>query len=131
MSNVKMNLEFKQKFYGQLVKPDHSINIGQGEGTMAPYELLFGALGSCLHATFMSVAEKKKLSYESVDYDITGEKREKSPTTLKWVKVVVTVKGGNDEQKLTKSAELAAKFCSIYETLSQVAEMTLEVVFVD
>ena len=131
MSNVKMNLEFKDKFYGQLVKADHSIDIGQGENTMAPYELLFGALGSCLHATFMSVAKKKKLTYVSVDYDITGEKREESPTTLKWVKVVITIKGGSDENKLTKTAELAAKFCSIYETLSKVAEMKLEVAFVD
>lgn len=131
MSNVKVNLEFKDAFYGQLKTPSHEINVGQGEATMAPYELLYGALGSCLHATFMSVAHKKKCSYESVDYHITGEKREKSPTTLKWVKVTMTIKGASDEAQLRKSAELGAKFCSIYETLSQVAEMTLEVNFID
>lgn len=131
MSQVKMNLDFQDKFYGQLVKEDHSINIGQGQETMAPYELLFGALGSCLHATFMSIAKKKKISYEAVAYEIHGQKRQESPTTLEWVKVAMTIRGGSDEAKLQKSAEVAAKFCSIYETLSQVAKMTLEVNFIE
>ena len=129
MNNIIMKLNFKDTFRGQLNKENHSIEIGKGQDAMAPYELLYGALGSCLHATFMSIAEKKKINFESVDYEITGQKREKPPTTLEYVNVSMTIKGGSDQEKLKKSAQMAAKFCSIYETLSQVADMNLEVNF--
>jgi len=68
-----------------------------------PYDLLLMSLGSCLYATFEDIISKKKLSYEKLIMDITGEKRTETPTTL--------------------------KYCSIYNTLAHVAEMHSEMEF--
>ncbi|MBN2794705.1 MAG: OsmC family protein [Clostridia bacterium] len=131
MSTLKVDVNFNDTFSGQLVGPRGQAEIGAKEGTVAPYDMLFGALASCLHATFMGIAQKKKISYESVHYEVTGEKREEVPTILKWVNVKMTVKNAEKEAGLIKAAELASQYCSIYHTLSQIAEMKLDVEFID
>lgn len=129
MSKQRVQVEFGQDFRGQLIGPRGQAEIGSGEGTVAPYDMLFGALASCLHATFMGIAQKKRVGFESVAYEVTGEKREEVPTILTWVNVKMIIKGGEKPSGLTKAAHLAAEYCSIYHTLSQVAEMTLDVEF--
>ena len=125
-----VQVKFNDEFKGELIGPRGTTQIGAEEGTVAPYDMLYGALASCLHATFMSIAKKKRIAYESVNYDVTGEKREEVPTILKWVNVKMTIKNADKEVGLKKAAELAAEYCSIYHTLSQIAEMTLEVEFI-
>ena len=99
-------------------------------GSLAPYDMLYGALASCLYSTFLDVAKKKHIDFDSVDMQVTGEKRTESPTTLKWVNVKMVIKNAQKEEGLLKSAELAAKYCSIYQTLAHVADMKLEVEFI-
>ena len=41
----------------------------------------------------------------------------------------MVIKNPSNEQQLLKSAELGAKYCSIYETISKVAKINLEVIF--
>lgn len=128
---LKVDLHFEDGFNGQLKGPRGEVTIGSKPDTMAPYDLLFGALASCFYATFLSVADKKRIKFESADIEVTGEKRDETPTILKWVTVKLTIKGAEKEKGLVKAAELGAEYCSIYYTLAQVAEMNLEVVFVD
>lgn len=129
MSVKKVNVVFGNTFRGQLQAPNGSAEIGTEEGTVSPYDMLFGALASCLYSTFLDVAEKKRISYDSMAIEVSGEKREEIPTILKWVHVKMTVKGADKEKGLRQAAELAAKYCSIYHTLAQVAEMKLEIYF--
>lgn len=131
MSKLKVDVQFDDSFSGQLIGPRGQAEIGAKEGTVAPYDMLFGALASCLHATFMGIAQKKKIGYESVHYDVTGEKREEVPTILKWVHVKMTIKGAEKQKGLVKAAEMASEYCSIYYTLSQIADMKLDVEFID
>jgi len=42
------------------------------------------------------------------------------------VKVKYEIEGSDNEKGLMRSAELAAKYCSIYQTLSHVADMSWE-----
>lgn len=129
MSKQRVEVKFGQEFKGELIGPRGTADIGSAEGTVAPYDMLFGALASCLHATFMGIAQKKRIGFEAVDYEVTGEKREAVPTILTWVHVKMTIKGAEKESGLIKAANLAAEYCSIYHTLSQIAEMTLDIVF--
>ncbi|MBU1144789.1 MAG: OsmC family protein [Firmicutes bacterium] len=122
-------IEWKDGFIGTMSSPTGKVILGDQDGGMQPYHLLFGALGSCFYATFLSIADKKRCSFDSANVEISGVKRTGEVATLETVFVKLVVKNPSNEIQLIKSAELGAKFCSIYQTLSKVAEMTLKVYF--
>lgn len=123
-TKVSAVLDFNSQFKGQLKLKEGSINIGLEANEARPYDLLQGALAACLHSTFLDILEKKRLTIEFAHYEIEGEKRDEVPTMLKSVKVTVTLPKGQEEA-LTKSMMLAKKYCSVFSTLSKVAEMEL------
>lgn len=97
----------------------------------SPYQLLLSGYASCLHATFMGIAEKMRISYESVTYKVDGVKREEVPTYLKTLHtdIVFTNVLEKDQKKVVKAMEKAEKYCSISAMISQVAEMTFTYTF--
>ncbi|MGI6433093.1 MAG: OsmC family protein [Sphaerochaetaceae bacterium] len=103
--------------------------IGQGEGKFRAYEMLLGALSHCVFSTFESIAEKMQFSYEKVDLDITGVKRDEKVALLKTVAINITASGVDDQQKFSKAFEIATRYCSIFQTLSHVAKMSWEISF--
>jgi len=129
MSIRKSDIYFSNAFKGEMVVESGSLPLGIEKGTFAPYDMLFGALASCLYATFLDVAEKKKINFESAHIVVTGEKREAVPTTLSWVDTKIIIKGAEKEKGLEKAFELATKYCSIYQTIGHVADMTWSVEF--
>lgn len=127
-----ISINFKEGFKG-LGKSDKGfeLKIGSDESSATPYDLLFMALGSCLYSTFEDIAMKKRISYENVEIEISGEKRDEVPTTLKNCHIVFNVKKASNEKGLEKAMELATKYCSIYQTIGQVSEMSWEITFSD
>jgi len=105
------------------------IKIGSDSGKSAPYDLLLGALSGCLYSTFESILEKMQITVKGTRYDIHGEKRDDKVATLKECHVNVTVMGAEDEKKTKKAMEIATRYCSIYQTLSKVADMSWEIAF--
>lgn len=131
MARQEVNVTFERDFVGTLMTDRGEVKLGKQEGGMTPYNLLLGGLASCLYHTFMEIADKKKIDYEAAFINIVGDKREEVPTTLMNVVMKVTVSGAAEEDKngLIKALDLAAKYCSIYQTLSHVAEMSHEIDF--
>ncbi|MBN2853657.1 MAG: OsmC family protein [Clostridia bacterium] len=129
METTSIEFDYGNRFYGVMHAPRAEINIGNRENQLSPYDMMFGALSSCLYATFLGITYKKKISFDSARMIITGEKRETIPTTLKWVNIKIIIKNPEDEDKFTKSFELATKYCSVFETIKQVADMSYEVLF--
>lgn len=129
MSRNNVTLKFDTKFVGELESNTGKVKIGLEHGDMTPYQLLFGSLGSCFYATFLSVSNKMKLTFTNVVIEVTGTKRIEVPQTLEHVTIQMTIFNGSDEAKLTKAAALGAKHCSIYETISKVSKMDLIVLF--
>ena len=125
-TKVNASLEFKTGFDGQLNLRSGSIGIGMADDQARPYDLLQGALVSCLHSTFLDILTKKRIPLPSAKYEVEGEKRETIPTTLERVHVIVTLPKGN-ETEYAKAMELAQKYCSVFNTLSHVAAMSLEI----
>lgn len=125
----KIKLTFSDKFEGEFTSPTGTVAIGSKPGAMKPYHLLFGALGSCFYATFLSIVEKKKLTFSGAEITIDAEKREEVPTTLKRVSIAVVIYDPSDEAQFLRSVELGAKYCSIHETVSQVAKIDFNVRF--
>ncbi len=108
-----------------------SVNVLQKENSLKPYDMLLMALGSCMYATFEEVFKKMRISCESTDIEIEGEKREEVPKFLKYCRVKFKVKGADNQKKFERAFDLAAKYCSIFQTLSRVAEMSTEIEFTE
>lgn len=106
------------------------LRIGSNADEFFPYELLLGSLSACFFYTLIEILEKRKMEIPSVEIIVTGEKREKSPTTLEWVHLDITVTGEVDEKRFLRSVDLAGKYCSIHDTISKVAKMSHEVKFI-
>ncbi|MDY0064238.1 MAG: OsmC family protein [Bacilli bacterium] len=127
METEKIVIDWTDGFNGLLQAPGGEIEIS--ETALKPYNLLYGALGSCFYATFLEIARKKRLHFDHGRVTITGTKRDEVPATLNYVKVVLTVSNPSNEVQIIKSAELGAKYCSIYTTISKVAAIDLVVEF--
>lgn len=106
------------------------VKIGGKEGEVYPYDMLLGALSSCFYYTLLEILEKRNDDVPGIEIVVTGEKREKVPTTLEWVKMDITVHGTVEENRFLRFVDLAARYCSIHETIGKVATMTHEVHFV-
>lgn len=126
MAVREVEVEFSREFRGVLNTGQTRAAVGSDPGELEPYDMLFAALASCLYATFLDIVDKKKIAYETAKLTITGEKRDAVPATLKWVNVKYEIQGSDNEKGLMRSAELAAKYCSVYQTISHVAEMSWE-----
>lgn len=127
MDYKKVQLNFSNTFEGTLVAPRGTVQIGAKEGTVAPYDMLLGALGSCMYSTFLDIMQKKRIGFERFEMIIDGEKRDEIPTTLKWVHVKAVIYGPEKEIGIDQAFKLCTEYCSIYQTLSHVAEMTYEI----
>ena len=100
---------------------------------LAPYEFFMGGFAGCLHATFKEILSKKKITFEEITYDITAVKREEVPTTLKEVTVQVAITGAPKEKQkqIVKSMDLAEKYCSISATIQMIANIDIQIAFLD
>lgn len=123
--NITAQIEFKKDFKGKLILREGEIGIGIEPNEARPYDLLQGALVSCLHSTLLEILVKKHIEIESVSYRVSGEKRDEIPTTLKSVTIEAEFITGASEEQIQKSMELASKYCSVYNTLALVAEMKI------
>jgi putative redox protein len=126
---LKINTSYKSN--GYTLETDRAIvKIGSKEGELFPYDMLLGALSSCFYYTLLEILEKRKSDIPDIEIIVTGDKREKVPTTLEWVNLDITVYGNVDEAQFLRFVDLAAKYCSIHETISKVATMTHNVHFI-
>ena len=126
MLKIKTNYEPEQAI---LDTDRATLRIGSKAGEFAAYDLLLGALSACFYANLNDILEKRKEETSSIEIVVTGEKRTEVPTTLEWVNLEITVTGDVNEKQFLRSVDLAAKYCSVHETISKVAKMTHEVKF--
>lgn len=118
------------EFKGEMHTPNGTIKIGDVEGGMYPYHMFFGSLGACFYATFLSIAKKKRLSFEKAVLEVSGNKATGQEINLiEQVTLKLKITKPSNEKALLKSAELGTKFCSIHETVSKVANIDLVVEF--
>ena len=97
--------------------------------TTGPYEYLLGALSGCFVSTLLDFYEGK--SYRELAIHVEGEKREEVPTTLKHTLISIKAKGIEDKEKFNSAVTKACQTCSIYQTISKVSEMEVQIAFED
>lgn len=92
-------------------------------GTTGPYDYLLGALSGCLYHTFKSLAVKFRIEWEDLQFEVNSEKRDDTPQMLKEVHLDAVIKSSSDQATVTKCFETSTRYCSVYQTISKVAEM--------
>ncbi|AEC01366.1 OsmC family protein [Parasphaerochaeta coccoides] len=92
------------------------------EGT-GPYDYLLGALSGCLYYTFKSLAEKFRLEWDDLRFEVNSEKRDETLQTLKEVHVDAVIRTSSDHATVTKCFETSTRYCSVFQTIGKVAEM--------
>ena len=131
MSEVSVAMSFSNEFEGTMSTKNTQVEIGRNQGQLLPYDMMLGALGACYYATFVDVAKKMRLQYQRAAIDIKGVKREEVPTILKEVAMTLTIIGAVDEKGFQRASAMAAKYCSVHETISKVADINLVLEFAD
>jgi len=129
MAVEPVKMTFSDHFVGGLTVEAGTLNIGNQDGGFAPYNLLLGALGACFYSTFLDIVGKKRLTFTGATLDITGKKREEVPQTLETVHIQMVIKNPSDQKQFLRSVELGARYCSVHETISKVATITIDVEF--
>ncbi len=124
----KVNVSFNEKHEGLLKVENYETKLSYRGDGMAPYELFLGGYASCLHATFLGIIKKRKLTIKDVHYEVIGEKREEAPTILNKLTTNVTILGADESKhkQIIKSMEQAEKYCSISVTI---ANLDAEIIF--
>ncbi len=126
----EVSLKFNNGFNGELNATRADVAVGMEEGMLEPYDMLLGALCSCLYSTVLDEFESRKISVDEADMTVNAVHREVIPTTLKEVNIMIALKGISDESLAEFAVDEATKNCSIYQTVANVAEMTTKVTFV-
>ncbi|MCF7926820.1 MAG: OsmC family protein [Candidatus Izimaplasma sp.] len=128
----KVTVSFEKKTEGLAKSENGETPISFTGNGLAPYELFLSGYASCLHATFIGIAKKQRVSFDSATYDVTGYKREEVPTVLNKIILDVTLSGVDKtkEKKLEKALHLAEKYCSISDTIKRLElEFKLNIIY--
>ncbi|MFO7969178.1 MAG: OsmC family protein [Candidatus Izemoplasmatales bacterium] len=129
MAYDKINLNWDYDFKGEIISPSGKANLGDSENGLMPYHLLFGALGSCFYATFVSVAKKMRLTFDNASIEVSGKKLDDDSKVIQYLEMNMVIKNPSDKEKLLKSAKLGTQYCSIHELISRTAQIKLNVEF--
>jgi putative redox protein len=125
--NIILNYDYD--FKGEIISPTAKTAVGGEENGLKPYHMLFGALGSCFYATFLSVARKMRLTFDNASLEIEGFKSDPDIKIIDNVIINMTVENPSHEQRLLKAAKLGAQHCSIHALVSKAADVKLNVRF--
>ena len=118
------------QFKGTMETPTGKTILGDQENGIYPYHLMFGAIGSCFYSTFLSIAKKKRLSFDKATLEVSGNKGTgKEVNLLEKVIIKLIITNPSNEKGLAKSADWGTRFCSIHEMVSRIADIELIVEF--
>jgi len=103
---------------------DEPAEIGDGAGP-GPYDLLLGALGSCITMTLLLYARRKEWPLERVEVDIQHDRIhaedaanvEKSGGMVEHFKIDLVLHGNLDDTQLERLSDISTR-CPVRKTLA-------------
>jgi peroxiredoxin-like protein len=125
----QVNLEWNKDRIGEVSSPilNQKIQVatppqfpGGVEGIWSPEHLFTAAVNSCFMTTFLSIAEKSRLSFTSFKCEAKG-KLELVEKSLKMTEVelfpILTIENENDKDKAIKILEKSEQACLISNSI--------------
>jgi putative redox protein len=127
-----VNVTFNKENEGLLQSEHSETKLSYTGKGFSPYELFLGGYASCLHATFLGIINKRRITVTEVSYEVEAFKRDEAPTIINKLITNIVIEGA-DEKKydaIKKSMKQAETYCSISETINRLdAEMILNIKF--
>ena len=109
---------------GHAVVLDAPPNVGGSDTGSRPGELTLMALGACTGIDVVSILNKMRVGFESLEVEVKGEAAPEHPKVWTEVWVKYKVKGDVPEDKLKKAIELSRDmYCSVGALFKKAAEV--------
>jgi putative redox protein len=101
---------------------------GQNKGPK-PKPLMMVALAGCTAMDIVSLLNKMRVPYESMNVIVEGELTEEHPKHFTGMKVIYEIKGkGLDLNKIEKAVQLSKdKYCGVSESYKKAMELEYEI----
>jgi putative redox protein len=101
---------------------------GKGKGPK-PKPLMMVALGGCTAMDMVSLLNKMRVDYESINIIVEGDLTEDHPKHFTKMKVIYEIKGADiDIKKVKKAADLSQeKYCGVSHSYKQAMELDYEI----
>ena len=110
---------------GNTVDIDGAATIGGEDAGFRPMQLALTALAGCATMDVVTILQKQRQRLDDISIDITGERREGTPSPFKSVHIHYDLYGEIDEAKAHRAIELAVHtYCSVGEMIKSTAEIT-------
>ena len=96
----------------------------------SPIELLLMGVAGCSSIDIISILNKQKVVFDSLNIEVNGDRIEKpAPSLFKKVHATVRVTGDVKPEKIYRAAELSfTKYCSVSLTLAATAAVSFSVI---
>ncbi len=132
MTEAKTTWIEKQRFNG-VATSGHSIVIdGDKNGGNSPMELVLIGLCGCTGYDVVSILQKKREPFASLEVRAEAERAAEPPTVYTEIKLIYRV-GGKVSRKAVEDAVRLSKekYCSVSAMLAKTAKITFEIEYVD
>ncbi len=99
----------------------------------SPMELLLVGVAGCSSIDIISILNKQKVVFDSLEIDVDGERVDKpAPSLFTKIHARVSVNGDVKPEKIYRAAELSfTKYCSVSLTLAATAKVSFSVIVND
>ena len=99
----------------------------------SPMELLLMGVAGCSSIDIISILNKQKVAFDSLEIDVDGERDDKpAPSLFTKIHATVRVSGSIKAEKIYRAAHLSfTKYCSVSLTLAATAKISFSVIVND
>jgi putative redox protein len=132
MTEAKTRWLEKQRFNG-IADSGHSIVVdGDKAAGNSPMELVLIALCGCTGYDVVSILQKKREAFTSLEVRAQGERAAEPPSVFTEIKLTYRV-GGKVSRKAVEDAVRLSKekYCSVSAMLEKTAKITTEIEYMD
>ena len=114
----------------QVAIDNKSVENPQGA---SPMELLLMGVAGCSSIDIISILNKQKVAFDSLEIDVDGDRVDKpAPSLFTKIHATVRVTGNVKPEKIFRAAELSfTKYCSVSLTLAATADIRFSVIVND
>ncbi|MGB0254848.1 MAG: OsmC family protein [Flavobacteriaceae bacterium] len=111
----------------QIAIDNKSVDSPQGA---SPMELLLMGVAGCSSIDIISILNKQKVAFDTLEIDVDGVRDDKpAPSLFTKIHATVRVSGEVKPEKIYRAAQLSfTKYCSVSLTLAATANITFSVI---
>ena len=129
--NVKWNggMSFQADVAGHKIWMDADVEHGGQNKGPKPKPLLMVALAGCTGMDVVSLLNKMRIEYDSLDINVEGDITEDHPKRFTKMKVVFELRGKDiDRKKVEKAVDLSKeKYCGVSASFKEAMELEYEI----